>query len=229
MAAKRTIAPYWAVITLTIGIALGAGGAFVYSFFVTQQNAAAEAAAEERELNTNVWFTDDDTLPESATAPGSKLAIGEEATVLVQSSLGKTSVATVTVESIEVFDEADTKLLRNAQPALLGQSLYRINYLVAYQSGEALAGVRFGDAIFPTDDKGNQLLQVPVNGFESCGTAALPDTIDANDEQGTKAQPAKMCAVAASPEGAAPVAGAFFAQPGGPYALAIKGQITWLP
>lgn len=227
---RRTgVSKLWVVAALLIGLVVGVAGSFAVSLFMSTPEKAPAAEVPESRLDLNLWFADGDKLPKSATEPGSTLKLGDTANVLVGASNGTQSVAALTVESVDALNEQDSKTLQSAQPALAGQSLFRINYTVQYVSGDPLAGLRLGEAVYPVDAEGKQLLRVPVSGWKKCGEAALPAKVDAVTEGAEIPAAVKMCAVAASPAGAAPVVGALFAQAGGPYSLESSGQLTWLP
>lgn len=225
----RGVSKFWVAFALIIGLAVGAAGAVGVNLLMQNSATSSSASIDEVPLSATTWFTEGDTLPSSATEPGASLALGDSATVLVGSVTGGQSVATITVDAVAALDAKDSDLLKSAQPALAGQKLYRIDYTVEYVSGEPLAGMLIGDAIFPIDAEGAQLLRVPVAGWKKCGEPALPAAIDASADGATPAAPASMCAVVSSPDGGADVVGAVFAQAGGPYSFEAKGQLSWLP
>lgn len=225
---RQGVSKLWVVAAGLIGLVVGVAATFGVTLVMAQTESAKPATIDPVELNSNQWFAEGDTLPKGVAEPGSEFALGSSAKVLVGAANGTQSVAAITVNSVEAIGEKDAELLKSVQPALAGQTLFEISYTVEYVSGDPLAGVQLGDAIYPVDAEGAQLLRVPVSGWKKCGASALPATIDASADGQTKAAPATMCAVAASPEGGAAVTGALFAQAGGPYSLAAKGQLTWL-
>lgn len=226
---RRGVSRLWVIGALVFGLIVGAGATFGATTLLESMTPVEQDAAEVSPLSASQWFADDATLPEAATPPGSDLALGDAATVLIGSVNGGVSLATITVDAVTELDAAETELLKSVQPALAGQKLFRIVYTVEFVSGDPLAGVIIGDAIHPVDNLSAELLRVPVTGWNVCGEAALPAEIDESGDGETAAVPVQMCAVAGSPEGGADVVGAFFAQPGGPYSLTAKGQVTWLP
>lgn len=228
-AARSGVSKIWVILALVVGLAVGAAATVGVTLLMQSGAAASAASTSEVALSSTSWFAEGDELPKGATEPGSNLAMGKSAKVLVGAANGGQSVANITVTAVSALDTKDSDLLKSAQPALAGQKLFRIDYTVEFVSGEPLAGMLIGDALYPVDAEAAQLLRVPVVGWKSCGEAALPASIDASTDGATPGEPAAMCAVAASPEGGADVVGAQFAQAGGPYSLAAKGQLTWLP
>jgi hypothetical protein len=226
---NRGASKLWIAGALVVGIALGAAGAVGVNLVLRNTAPAPPTTPDDVALSATTWFTESDTLPSSATEPGASLVLGKAAKVLVGSETGNQSVAKITVNAVAALDAKDSDLLKSAQPALAGQKLFRIDYTVEYVSGDPLAGMMIGDAIYPIDTEGAQLLRVPVAGWKKCGEPALPATIDDSADGATPAAPAAMCAVASSPDGGADVVGALFAQAGGPYSFEAKGQLTWLP
>jgi len=219
----------WVFVALVIGLLVGSGATFGTLALLDANNPDQPVVIEDAALNTSQWFTDDDVFPENATLPGTRLAFGEEATVLIGTLSGSVSLATITVTSVTALTEIESELLKSAQPALTGQTLYSTKYTVTFVSGDPLAGVMIGDAMYPVDSEGAELLRVPVSGWKTCGEVALPAEIDAVLEDSAETASVEMCSVAAAPEGGAQVVGAIFAQAGGPYSLSNKGQIIWLP
>lgn len=225
----RGVSKFWVAFALIIGLAVGAAGAVGVNLLLQNSATSPSANIDEVSLSATTWFTENDKLPKAASEPGASFALGDTATVLVGSVTGGQSVAKITVDSIAALDAKDSDLLKSAQPALAGQKLFRIDYTVEFVSGDPLAGMLIGDAIYPVDAEGAQLLRVPVAGWKKCGQPALPATIDASEDGATPAAPAAMCAVASSPDGGADVVGSLFAQAGGPYSFEAKGQLSWLP
>lgn len=228
-AGKSGVSKLWVAGALVVGLAVGAAGAVAVGVLTKSNTQALPAEPNVVSLSSTNWFAEGDELPTGAVAPGADIVLGKSATVLVGSVSGGQSVAKITVTAVAAFDAKDDELLKSAQPALAGQRLYRIDYTVEYVSGDPLAGMRIGDAIYPVDAEGAPLLRVPVSGWKKCGEAALPTTVDESADGATPVEPAAMCAVAASPDGGADVVGAQFAQAGGPYSIESTGQITWLP
>jgi hypothetical protein len=226
---RRGVSRAWVFISLLIGLVVGAGATFGTLTFIDATTPAEPVVVEDAALSASQWFTEGETLPDGVTAPGTQLALGDEATVLVGTLNGNVSEAKITVTSVTELNETETELLKSVQPALVGQKLYRINYTVTFVSGDPLAGVLIGDAISPVDAEGAELLRVPVSGWQTCGETALPAVVDVVPQDASTTMPVEMCAVASSPESGADVAGAIFSQAGGPYSFANKGQITWLP
>lgn len=217
----------WISLSIVFGIFLGAGGMF--GWMTLQQLARdAEIAAEEAKLQPvaldgELWFDEADTLPSTATPPGSTLTLGQAANILVSSAENTRAVVSVAVESIAPLSAEQTELLRSLQPALAGQTLYRIDILVTPPSDDDLVGLRIGDGITPITAEGERMMRVPVEGWNACGNVAIP-AAPADNPQAPRA----LCVVGAAPEGSM-VVGAQFAQPGGPYSVTIDGQVTWLP
>ena len=221
--------PLVVTLSLLAGIVIGVLGSLGVGVLIQAMTPPEPVVVQKVALGSADWFAEDAKLPKSVTAPATDLKIGETAKVLVGLATGNTAVAKITVDGVTELTEKQAKLLLTAQPALAGQKLFRIDYTVAYVSGEPLAGLQIGEAIYPITADGAQQLRVPVTGWKICGETALPAEVDANAETGAKAEPVKMCSVAAAPEAGAPVAGALFAQAGGPYSFADEGELSWLP
>ena len=219
----------WVAGALVFGLLLGAAGTLGAMLLLPSLTGAQPSEPTESALAASQWFAEDESLPEGVIEPGTRLKIGDAATVLLGTETGERSVATITVTAVTPLDTEDAEFLKSVQPALTGQRLFRIDYTVQAVSGDSLAGIRLGDAIAPVDAEGAELLRVPISGWKSCGDAVVPAEADVVPEGSTEPAPIALCAVAASPEGGAEVAGALFAQPGGPYSVAAKGQLTWLP
>lgn len=226
---KSGVGRGWIAGALVVGLVVGAAATFGVMTLLPALSGAQTGEPVESALAETSWFAEGDELPASATEPGSRLTIGDSATVLIGSGSGGESVAALTVAAIAELNSEEADFLKSVQPALTGQRLYRIDYTVRFISGDPLAGVRIGGALAPVDAEGAELLRVPVSGWKTCGDAVLPTEVDAVAEGETEPAAVTMCAVAASPEGGADVVGARFAQPGGPYSSANKGQLTWLP
>lgn len=226
---RAGVAPGWIAGALVAGLVVGAAATWGVMTFFPSLTGAQPVPMAESALAASAWFGEDEQLPSSVTEPGTQLTLGDPATVLIGGEAQARSVASITVTTIAALSSEDEAFLKSVQPALAGQRLYRVEYSVQYQSGDPLAGVRVGDALAPVDAEGAELLRVPVSGWKSCGDAVLPAEVDLIAEGESEPTAVLMCAVAASPEGAADVAGARFSQPGGPYSVAAKGQLTWLP
>lgn len=224
---KRGVSLVWVFVALAAGLVVGAAAVFGVNAYQQASAAKQPKPVDDMPLASGQWWSSDDALPQGAVEPGSRLTLGTAAKVVLGAASGDRTVATVTIDSVTALDEKDIKLLNSAQPALAGQKLFRIDYRVKYVSGDPLAGMLIGDAIFPVDAEGAKLLRVPVSGWKTCGATALPVEVDGSDE--TPAAEVAMCSVAGSPDGGAGVVGALFAQSGGPYSFADKGQLTWLP
>lgn len=220
---RSRLTPLWVTLALLIGAGLGVGGTLAAQLLLA---APAETEAEPPRpiaLDGQLWFDQEDVLPSSATPPGSRLTLGERATILVSPVQRVPQLVDVSVEAVALLTPEQTELLRSLQPALEGQTLYRIDFTVTPPPDVDLTGVPFGEAITPITADGVRMLRVPVEGWKVCGNASLP-AAPADNPTG----PRSMCVVGAAPP-ASTIAGAEFSQPGGPYSVTIDGQVTWLP
>lgn len=175
-------------------------------------------------LPTAEWPDADTAVEFEVTQPGAVVALGEPARLLLASASGDRAVVEVTTLTVEPAPTKDQRALRDAAPALTGQTVYYARLSARWLDGDAVNSASVADLFTLISADGTAIPSLTLLDWRPCESPATPGDFD------TETEPTSWCVAAASPtDGLVPV-GLRFSQPGGPYdSPTADAGVRWTP